>query len=256
VSAGFAVAQPSGSTELNNTRGLIQATAGSLNLNVGNLDNTQGSVYAHTDLSLVSAGSITNTGFIAAQGNTTLSANSLSSSSTSVLGAGVKADGTLVNNGDLKITTTQTLSANGQNLAAGNITLSGSSVNLSGSQTDGANIGITVTSGEVNTSNAIVATVGALNITAKRNNSQTLNNLKGILSAGQLSLDVANLNNTHGQITQTGVSDLTIALTSATSTFNNTGGTIAKYHGQGQQQPNIEQHPGRFKCGSTQCRCC
>ena len=80
LSAGFSIAQPSRRTELNNTRGLIQATAGSLNLNVGNIDNTQGSVYAHHDLSLISTGAIVNTGFIAAQGNTTLSANSLSKS--------------------------------------------------------------------------------------------------------------------------------------------------------------------------------
>jgi filamentous hemagglutinin len=227
VSAGFAVAQPSSSTELNNTRGLIQATAGSLNLNVGNLDNTQGSVYAHADLSLVSTGAITNTGSIAAQGNATLSANSLSSSSTSVLGAGIKADGTLANSGDLKITTTKALSANGQNLAAGNTTLSGSSVNLSGSQTGGANIGITATSGDVNTSNATVATAGTLNIEAKANNSQTLNNTQGVLSAGQLNVNVANFNNTLGQAIQTGVGDTSIVLTSPTGTLNNTNGTIA-----------------------------
>jgi filamentous hemagglutinin len=227
VSAGFAVTQPSGSTELNNTRGLIQATAGSLNLSVGNLDNTQGSVYAHTDLTLASTGTITNTGFIAAQGNATLSANSLSSSSTSVLGAGIKADGTLANSGDLKITTTQALTANGQSLAAGNATLSGSSVNLSGSQTGGAKIGITATSGDVNTSNATVATAGTLSITAKTNNNQTLNNTQGVLSASQLNVDVANFNNTHGQAIQTGTGDTSIVLTSPTGTLNNTNGTIA-----------------------------
>jgi filamentous hemagglutinin len=227
VSAGFAVAQPSSSTELNNTRGLIQATAGSLNLNVGNLDNTQGSVYAHTDLSLASTGVITNTGFIAAQGNATLSANSLSSSSTSVLGAGIKADGTLANSGDLKITTTQALNVNGQNLAASNTTLSGSSVNLSGSQTGGANIGITATSGDVNTSNATVATAGTLNIEAKASNSQTLNNTQGVLSAGQLNVNVANFNNTLGQAIQTGTGDTSIVLSSPTGTLNNTNGTIA-----------------------------
>ena len=227
VSAGFFVAQPSASAELNNTRGLIQATTGSLNLNVGNLDNTQGSVYAHTDLSLVSTSVITNTGFIAAQGNATLSASSLISSSASVLGAGIKADGTLENSGDLTITTAQGLSAAGQNLAAGNTTLSGSSVNLSGSQTGGANIGITATSGEVNTASATVATVGTLSIAAKTSNSQTLNNTQGVLSAGQLNFDVENLNNIQGQVIQTGMGDALIVLTSPTGTLNNTNGTIA-----------------------------
>ncbi len=227
ASAGFALAQPNVSTELNNTRGLIQATAGNLNLNVGNLDNTQGSVYAHADLSLVSTGAINNTGFIAAQGSATLSADSLSSSSSSVLGAGIKADGTLANSGDLKITTTQWINANGQNLAAGNTTLSGSSVNVSGSQTGGANIGITATSGEVSTANATVATAGTLSITAKANNNQVLNNTQGVLSAGQLNVDVANFNNTHGQAIQTGAGNTSIVLTSSTGTMNNTHGTIA-----------------------------
>lgn len=211
-------------TQLNNTDGAI--TAGSLNLNVGNLDNTKGSMYAHSDLSLVSTGAIANTGFIAAQGNATLSANSLSSSSASVLGAGIKADGTLASSGDLKITTTQTLSATGQNLASGSTTFSGSSVQLSGSQTGGANIGITATSGDINTTSATVATVGTLSIAAKTNTSQTLNNTQGVLSANQLNIDIANLNNAQGQITQTGTSDTTITLTSPTSTLNNTGGTI------------------------------
>ena len=227
VSAGLGVAQSSGNTELNNSRGVIQATSGSLNLSVANLDNTQGSVYAYSDLSLVSSGAITNTGFIAAQGNATLSAKSLNSSSTGVLAAGIKADGTLANSGDLNITTTQALDAHGQNLAAGKNSLSSSNVNLSGSQTGGANIDITATSGDVNTANATVATAGTLSILAKTHNNQTLNNTQGVLSAGQFNADVANLNNANGQITQTGTGDTTINLTSPTSIFNNTGGTLA-----------------------------
>ena len=227
ISAGFGAAQPSGLAGLNNTRGVIQSTSGSLDLSVENLDNTKGSVYAHSDLSLVSSGAITNTGFIAAQGNATLSANSLSSSSTGVLAAGIKADGTLANSGDLNITTTQALDAHGQNLAAGKNSLSSSNVNLSGSQTGGANIDITATSGDVNTANATVATPGTLSILAKTHNNQTLNNTQGVLSAGQFNADVANLNNSYGQITQTGTGDTTINLTSPTSTFNNTGGTLA-----------------------------
>jgi filamentous hemagglutinin len=58
---------------------------------------------------------------IAAQGHITISADSLSSGTTSLLGAGVKADGSLAPAGYLNVATLHTLAANGQNqnLAAG-----------------------------------------------------------------------------------------------------------------------------------------
>jgi len=101
---------------LTNLRGQVFSNQNAT-LQLSSLDNTQGSVYAHTDLSLATTGAITNTGFIAAQGNTSITANSLNSTSASVVGAGIKADGTVANSGDLKITTIQVLNANGQNLA-------------------------------------------------------------------------------------------------------------------------------------------
>jgi len=212
--------------------GAIGASAGDVVLqNNGWLTNS-GTVYANGNTSVTSQSGISNqaNGLIAALGNTTITANSLSSSANSVLGAGIKTDGTLTASGNLGITTIQSLSANGQTLAAGDVTLSGGSVDLSGSQTSAANIGITATAGNVSTVNATVVTrgtTGILGITAKANNNQSLNNTQGVLSAGQLNLDVANLNNTQGQVIQIGSGDTTIALTSPTGTLNNTGGTIA-----------------------------
>uniref|UniRef100_UPI00286F54D9 two-partner secretion domain-containing protein n=1 Tax=Limnohabitans sp. TaxID=1907725 RepID=UPI00286F54D9 len=210
------------------TTGILQA---SVNLQITIQENitNSGTLYASNDQALRAAGHVANSGVIAAQGDTSITANSLSSTSASVVVAGIKTDGTLVTSGNLNITTTKGLAANGQNLAAGNIAFTGSSVDVSGGQTGAAHIAIAANSGNVNTANATVATsgtAGVLAITAKTNNDQTLDNSHGTLSAGQLNLDIANLTNTQGQITQTGVGDTSIVLTSPTSTFNNKGGTV------------------------------
>jgi filamentous hemagglutinin len=101
---------------------------------------------------------VTNSGLIAAQGDTTVRAGSLNSTAGSILGAGIKADGTLAAGGNLDVRTTQGLDANGQVLAAGNAGLTGGSVDLSGSQVAAANITATATSGDITTRNATVST--------------------------------------------------------------------------------------------------
>jgi filamentous hemagglutinin len=104
-----------------------------------------------------------------------------------VLGAGIQNDGKLGAAGDLVVTTSGALVANGTNLAAGNATLQGASVDLSASQTSAANIAVTATEGDVITgSKATVATPGTLRITASAQPGQTLVNDAGTLNAGQL----------------------------------------------------------------------
>ncbi|MDR7378434.1 filamentous hemagglutinin [Rhodoferax ferrireducens] len=191
------------------------------------LANT-GTIYAGGNTSLTAAGALSNSSVIAAQGNTSVAAASLASTSTSLLAAGLKADGTLGSSGDLAVTTTDTLAAQGQNVAGGNAVLNGASVDLSGSSlTSAANLSLTASSGSVSTASATVTTAGTLAISASAHDSQTLNNTLGTLSAGQLSLQVANLNNTQGYIYQTGSGNTTLALAPSTGVLNNTHGTIA-----------------------------
>nr|WP_315236103.1 hemagglutinin repeat-containing protein [uncultured Albidiferax sp.] len=190
------------------------------------LANT-GTIYAGGNTSLMAAGALSNSSVIAAQGNTSVAAASLASTSTSLLAAGLKTDGTLSSSGDLAVTTTGTLAAQGQNVAGGNAVLNGASVDLSGSLTSAANLSLTASSGTVSTANATVTTAGTLAISASAHDSQTLNNTLGTLSAGQLSLQVANLNNTQGYIYQTGSGNTTLALAPSTGVLNNTHGTIA-----------------------------
>ncbi|WP_193317313.1 hypothetical protein, partial [Janthinobacterium sp. FT14W] len=97
----------------------------------GDLTNT-GLLYAGRDQQWTVGGALANSGSIAALGNTTLQANRISSSG--LLGAGVKTDGSLGASGDLTLTATQGITASGQNLAAGQASLTGTALDLSGSQ--------------------------------------------------------------------------------------------------------------------------
>ncbi|KAB8057152.1 hypothetical protein, partial [Janthinobacterium violaceinigrum] len=99
----------------------------------------------------------------------------------------------------------------------------GSSVDLSGSQTGAANIAITATTGDVQTNKAVISASNLLAITANANNAQSLVNNQGQLVAGQLQLNVANLNNASGEIVQTGSGDTVIT----TGKLDNTAGRVA-----------------------------
>jgi filamentous hemagglutinin len=200
------------------TTGTLQASANLQITTLGNISNS-GTLYASNDQTLSATGSVTNSGVIAAQGNTTITANNLSSSAASVVGAGIKTDGSLINNtsstsGNLSVTTTQDLAANGQNLAAGNISLTGASVDLSGSKTSATDVAIT-TAGNFSSAQATVVASQNLNVA-----SADLNNAGGTLAAGQAAnLQTAALNNDGGLI-QTGA-DLTINTHGQTLTNTN-----------------------------------
>lgn len=232
---------------LNNDKGSIQSTEAAASLNVsGALTNAQGNIGAATDLD-IHAGSLTNgasgslrgshdttiavsgqlasDGSITAGQDATITAGSLRSGSTGVLGAGIQNDGKLGDVGELRVTTSGALVANGTNLAAGDAALQGASVDVSASQTSAANIAITATQGNVTTSKATVVTPGTLAIAANSNVAQTLVNEAGKINANQLDLKLSNLTNTQGgEIVQVGTGPTTIAMS---GTLNNDGGRIA-----------------------------
>ncbi|WP_422085935.1 filamentous hemagglutinin N-terminal domain-containing protein [Variovorax sp.] len=231
---------------LQNTQGSIQSAQAGVQLGVTNAltNGSGGSINAATDVSVQAGslanggslrggndatvavgGALTNDGSITAWRNTTISAGSVQSSSSSVLGAGIQNDGKLGSVGNLRVTASGALVANGTNLAAGNATLQGQSVDLSASQTSAANIAITATQGDVITSKATVVTPGTLSITANAQPGQTLTNDAGKLNAGLLQIDVSNLANTNaGEIVQTGAGVSTIT---ASGILNNDGSRIA-----------------------------
>jgi filamentous hemagglutinin len=213
------------SSQLTNGSGGTIGAATDLSIQAGSLANG-GSLRGANDLSVAVGGAMTNDGSITAGRNTTITAGSLQSGTAGVLGAGIQSDGKFGGAGDLVVTTSGALVANGTNLAAGSATLQGANVDLSASQTSAANIAITATQGNVVTgSKATIATPGMLRLTANAQSGQILVNDAGTLNAGQLDLNVSNIANTNGgEIVQTGTGATTIA---TSGTLNNDGGRIA-----------------------------
>ncbi|WP_145496096.1 hemagglutinin repeat-containing protein [Yersinia bercovieri] len=154
-----------------------------------------------TDLNLNLPGYIDNRdGKILSSGTLALQAESLNSSGNSLLGAGVLSDGKLAQSGELNVATRQALIAQGQNVAAGAMALTGSRVDLTGSQTQASNITITARDGDVSTQDATVMTPGTLAITAAADPKQTLNNSGGKLHADNIQLNLARLDSSKGEI--------------------------------------------------------
>ncbi|WP_276312244.1 hemagglutinin repeat-containing protein [Variovorax guangxiensis] len=207
----------------NGSGGSISA-ATDLSIQTGSLTNG-GSLRGSNDANIAVGGALTNDGSVTAGRNTTITAGSVHSGTSSVLGAGAQGDGKLGGVGDLRVTSSGALVANGSNIAAGNAALQGASIDLSTSQTSAINIAVTATQGNVTTSNATVVTPGTLSITANSHAAQTLVNDAGKLNASQLQIDASNLANTNkGEIVQTGTGATTIA---TSGTLNNDGGRIA-----------------------------
>ncbi|SHH62989.1 hemagglutinin repeat-containing protein [Massilia sp. CF038] len=229
------------SGNVDNGGGSMVANGGDLRLHAANFDNTAGTVYAGGNLDL-SAANVSNTGVIAAGANASISATRLDSSATGLLGAGIRADGAMAQSGSLRVTTTQSLAAHGQNLAAGSAVLAGTSVDVSGSQTGATDVALRASVDNVNTSGAVVSATGALSVST----SQTLMNAGGKLSGGQLDLHATSVDNANGTLMQTGAGDTAIKLTGA---LDNSGGTIAAAHALTVSAPTLNNTRGLIQAG-------
>ena len=183
-----------------------------------------GTLYAQGDAQLSTRGDVDNTGAIAAQGNTSIAATGASSRVTSyagsVIGAGVQADGTLAGSSAVQVSATGQLTAQGQNLASGDLSLAGSGVNVIGSQTGARNVSLNAGSGDVDASRARVDASGTLSASA----SASLRTDGATVSAQQLMLAAHDLFNVGGEVIQIGAGNTSIQLP---GTLDNTGGRIA-----------------------------
>ncbi len=205
--------------------GRITATA---NVHVdtnGGIANA-GTVYAQGDTQLATRGNVgnTNTGVIAAQGNTTIAATGASSAvdsqTGSVLGAGLRGDGTVGTSGTLQLSATGQLNAQGQNLAGGDLAASAAAISLADSRTAARNVTLTAGSGDLDASRATVSATQAWTANA----AGTLRTDGANVSADRLTATAHDLSNVQGQLIQTGASDLSIQLPGQ---LDNTGGRIA-----------------------------
>ena len=221
---------------LDNRRGLVHSAAGGLGVHVvGALLNPLGEIFAGTDLdlragSLVSSGTLysqrdlriavadtlSSSGSLAAAGNLSLSAYRFAGTAGSLLGAGLAGEGALT------LDVRDSLVAQGRNQAAGALVFTGRSVDVATGETRAARIALTASDGDVSTREALVAAPGAV-VIAAASPARRLDNRGGQISAGQLDLGVANLDNRAGSLLQTGSGDTAIA----TGSLDNRGGRIA-----------------------------
>ncbi len=183
-----------------------------------------GTLYAWGDTQIQSRGDIDNTGTVASGGNTQLAAtgaaSKVNSHAGSVLGAGVQSDGTLGGDASLQVRATDTLAAQGRNLASGDVVLGGAALRLAGSQTSAGNLALDARSGDIDAGGATL--FARQNLAA--NAAGTLRTDGASTSAQQLQLSVRDLSNVGGEILQAGAGDLAIRLP---GTLDNTRGRIA-----------------------------
>lgn len=242
ANAGTLAAQ-AGDLTLTTAGQLVQSgqvnASGNVAINAGSVANS-GTVYAQRNTTLASAGALTSSGTLAAQQDTSISAGSVAS--TGLLGAGINSDGTLGVSGNLTVSSAGLLSATGQNVAPGSVTLDGVSLDLSNAQTwAGTALNLSATGGNLSLARATTGAGSSIALNA----AGTLDNSSGTLDAPQLAIQAGNLTNRGGTITQTGTGATGMAvtgtldnisgllqtngtdLTLAASTLVNDGGTIA-----------------------------
>lgn len=185
----------------------------------GGVSNS-GSLFAagHADVS--SDGEVQNSGSIAARNNVRIQAASLNSGKGSTLAAGVQQDGRLGGSGELALTTSGKLTAQGQNLAAGNLRANGQGVDISGSRTAATQVTLEAGAGDLSTANAQVE--AAQQLTAS--SGKRFNNDGGKLAANKLALNAHDLSNRKGEITQLGEDNLRL---NPQGKLDNAGGRIA-----------------------------
>jgi len=179
-----------------------------------------GSLFAVGHVDLSSDGEVQNSGSIAARNNVRIQAASLNSSKGSTLAAGVQQDGRLGGSGELALTTRGKLTAQGQNLAAGNLRATGQGVDISGSRTTANQVTLEAGAGDLSTVNAQVD--AAQQLTAS--SGKRLNNDGGKLTANKLVLNAHDLSNRKGEITQLGEENLRL---NPQGKLDNAGGRIA-----------------------------
>ncbi len=202
------------------TKGDISAQAASL---------TSGATLSQAGT--LSAGTITldgaavkNDGHTLSSGDLTLHGGSVDASG--VLAAGVKDDGSLDTVGDLHVTADTTLTAHGSLLAGHALDAQANAIDLSyGTQRAGTDASLTARAGNIDHTAGDLAVGGAL--TAQASGALLNRGVDGHdarMQANALLLTAASIDNSRGQLLQTGTSAWTL---STGGTLDNSGGTIA-----------------------------
>ncbi|SFM19296.1 two-partner secretion domain-containing protein, partial [Pelosinus propionicus] len=148
-----------------------------------------------------------------------ITAQSINSKGT--IGAGIQQDGKLGKDGDLTIQADGTVTTQGQNVAAKDLTITGSALTLAGSKTiAGDNGTLTAATGDIDHTNATLQIGKNLAVTAK----ETIYNDNGTIYTDNLSLIGKGISNRNGIMSQVG-KDVTIL--TALENVDNRNGIIA-----------------------------
>ncbi|MGF6662185.1 filamentous hemagglutinin [Paraburkholderia atlantica] len=215
------IAAQAGDLTLTSSGQLVQSgtmnASGSIGIDAASVANS-GTIYGQRNATIGATGALTNSGTLATQQDLNVTAGSVAS--TGLLGAGVNPDGSVGSSGNLSVTSAGLLSATGQNVAPGNVTLYGASLDLANAQTwAGTALALTARDDNLSLVNAI--TGAGASITA--NAAATLDNSGGTFNAPQLVIRAGNLTNRSGTITQTGAGPITVAVS---GTLDNTRGSL------------------------------
>lgn len=181
------------------------------------VDNS-GTLFAQRDQSTTASDEVTNTGLIAAKGNTSVRGATIRNSKGAAIAAGMKTDGTLADSGNLTLTSDGKLASHGQALAGGDLNASASQIDLSGSDTAAHNATLT-SSSDITTDDAQLLASGDLKLSA----AGKLSNERGVINANALQVSTPVINNRDGQLLQSGDSDLQLS----SDSIDNQNGRIA-----------------------------
>ncbi|MBA0194983.1 hemagglutinin repeat-containing protein [Pectobacterium brasiliense] len=181
------------------------------------VDNS-GTLFAQRDQSTTASDEVTNTGLIAAKGNTHVRGASIRNSKGAAIAAGMKTDGTLADSGNLTLASDGKLTSRGQALAGGNLNASASQIDLSGSDTAAHHTTLT-SSSDIITDDAQLLASGDLKLSA----AGKLSNDRGVINANALQVSTPVISNRGGQLLQSGDSDLQLS----SDSIDNQNGRIA-----------------------------
>ncbi|MFT7387758.1 MAG: filamentous hemagglutinin [Candidatus Endobugula sp.] len=177
-----------------------------------------------SSITLTTQGDLHNQGGILAKADITATANGvnsqLTSSHTSTLAAGVQEDNTIGDAGNITLTASGAIVAQGNHFSGDQQTITGKSVSLSGSDTAANALNVTATEGGIDMSGATVTAESTLALTT----TQTLTTDSAEVGAETLAITARSLSNVQGELQQTGQADLAISLA---GDLDNTEGTIA-----------------------------
>ncbi len=212
-----------GHVEQEKQAGIIQA-AKNISIQTGQFDN-RGLVYAGQNQTLEVNQSLKNAGQLAAHNNLNVKAGSLAQTETGSMIAGLASAGTLAKQGNLVLSTTGDVNAQGQLVAGGDLTSQAASHVLDQSLVQAKTISLNSQSGQLSAQQSSIQAAEQLNLVTP----DTLNTQQATLKANRIQINAQDLNNQSGHIQQTGTDETDILLSGA---LNNQNGQIDS---QGQQ---------------------